>query len=188
MKYNTKLFDKFYYFFIKQLKVDIYNNINFYKKLSRRQNRKEFYFKHILNPVKSPEPLSNEIYRRTRIVSDLQNKMERIIINNEEYYSKLNELNKKNNEKLRKNKTKKSINPTQINEILNNKNSFYLDKIKSKLVSESRNLYYQFSKGNNTDKNQSKTFEKNKNIFLLKKIKPSLFNNKENRNINSFIN
>ena len=149
--------------------------------MARRQNRKEFYFKHILNLVKSQEPLSDEILRRSRIVSDLQNKMERIIFNNEEYYSQLDELNKKNNEKFKKNKSKKSIIPTQINAILNN--NYYLDKIRSKLVSESRNSTYLFSKENNTDKNQSKTFEKNK--ILLKKIKPSLFNNKEKRNINS---
>ena len=151
--------------------------------MTQRQNKKESFFKQILYPEKRPQ-ISEEILERTRIVSDLQNKIERIIIKNGEYFSKLNELNRKNNEKIRQNKHKKSISPNQINKIFNNKSSYYLDKAKSKLVSKNRNLNFPFSK-ENTNKIQSKTFEKNVNKILLKKIKPSIFKNKENRYINN---
>ena len=78
-------------------------------KLSSPELFNNNYFNRILYSEKKPIPLSEEITKRQRIISGFGTKLEKIIIDNEEFYSqfkKLNSHNKINTKEKNKNKNR----------------------------------------------------------------------------------
>lgn len=79
-------------------------------KLSSPELFNNNYFNRILYSEKKPTPLSEEITKRQRILSGVRTKLEKIIINNEEFYSQFKQLNSQNKINMKeKNKNKRSL-------------------------------------------------------------------------------
>ena len=183
----------------KLIKEDINYPGNFFKLLTPRQEKNKMAFEGILYPEKKEEPLSKEIMNRTKIVSELSNSIDRILIENDEYFKKLNEMNlnysynstEKNIKNYKKNfLKKKSIIPTSLYDAIKKRNSYYLDKFKNKRISKSKNFYPLFLKQNLPKKDIKINQRKDKissygehNKILLKKVKQPLLSKKINKHI-----
>ena len=93
-----------------------------------REKKHRRNFEEILYPEKAPIPLSCEIFNKTRIVSELAKNIERIFYNNDDYFSKKNEINNNVNnpkEKSKKNLIKRnSIKTSLLSKDIKKKNPF----------------------------------------------------------------
>lgn len=120
-------------------------------KLSSPELFNNNYFNKILYSEKKPTPLSEEITKRQRILYGVRTKLEKIIINNEEFYSQFKQLNSQNKINMKeKNKNKRSLTSYE-----------FIKKIYS------RNINI-----NNDNKTQRTSFYGNNKSFLRKnKIK-----------------
>ena len=137
---------------VKFINTDFKSQEKFFKLLTPRNDNYQKAFVEILYPEKKQIPFSTEIQKRTRIVSDLNNGIERIYIKNEDYFKKINELKiNKNSYSNEKNKlTKKRINPKVFYKFIKKNISNYYNHTKKKEHLKSRNNKYPFLKPNLT--------------------------------------
>ena len=174
---------------VNYINEDFKSQKQFFQLLTPRinNNRKEFI--DIINPEKKQQPLSLEILKRTEIVSEIKNSLERIHIKNEAYYAKLNELNANNKKIINRRDTmkKKSINPQIFYQFNLAKNSYYLNDSKNKRHLKGSNYNDPSLKINLTNSGLKINGQKN-NLLLkspkfLRKIKQSLTTIKGYKNI-----
>ena len=172
---------------------------NLYILLTPRKEDNKRAFEQILYPEKKQPPFSNQIKNRIRVVSELKNSIERVYIKNEDYFTKLRELNSNYSSnsferniymKKRTLLRKKTVNPTSLYDNIQKRNSYYLDRSKKKRITKSRNYNNPLLK-QNFAKTQIESFNIKNNIssyregnnILLKKFKQYLVNKNHNKNI-----
>ena len=173
------------------LKDEFNSKENFLKLLTPRIYNNKRAFERILYPEKKNAPLPREILKRTRIITKLKNEIERIYVQNEDYFTKIKEFNINKNtsphstEKNTKNKLKKkNISSSAIYE----SNKSYLENSHNKKLSNNINNIYPFLKSTT----KLKIVDRKINLSppreddydnKLNKIKASLSALKENKNI-----
>jgi len=170
------------------------NNIHIL--LSPRPENNKRAFEQILYPEKKQAPFSKQILNRTRIISELKNSIERVYIKNEDYFTKLKELNANYNShsfdkysylKKRTLFKKKTIKPPSLYNQIQKRNSYYLEKSKNKRISKSRNYNNPLLK-QKFAKTQIDLFNKKNNLSSYRDDNKDLFNkfkqtlNNKNRN------